>query len=135
MNGGDGNDTLTGNDGSDTFVFTSAFGNDVITDFSKSEDTLEFYDAVGALINFSEITETRTDDGNSVLSLSDGSSVTLLGIDRYFPVEVKTSASNASEGGQKNKIFVDFLVQNWSQSTNSFAQNLSMILQSLLMRM
>ena len=47
-----------------------------------------------------------------------------MGIDRYFPVEVKTSASNASEGGQKNKIFVDFLVQNWSQSTNSFALEL-----------
>ncbi|MEM0899248.1 MAG: calcium-binding protein [Pseudomonadota bacterium] len=36
LNGGAGNDTLSGNGSNDVFVFTGAFGNDVITDFEAT---------------------------------------------------------------------------------------------------
>jgi len=38
LTGGAGNDTLTGGGGTDTFVFAKGFGNDVITDFSVTDD-------------------------------------------------------------------------------------------------
>jgi Ca2+-binding RTX toxin-like protein len=44
INGGYGADTLTGGSGNDTFVFVSAFGHDVITDFGAGgdKDVLDF---------------------------------------------------------------------------------------------
>ena len=42
IEGGTGNDTLTGGDGADTFVYSSGDGNDVITDYTAGEDTLQF---------------------------------------------------------------------------------------------
>ena len=37
------------------FVFRPGFGNDVVTDFNKTEDTLIFYDAAGELIESSQL--------------------------------------------------------------------------------
>jgi len=41
LNGGTGNDILTGESGEDTFVFSNEFGNDRVTDFDVSNDTLD----------------------------------------------------------------------------------------------
>jgi hypothetical protein len=41
--GGTGSDTLTGDAGSDTFQFTATAGNDIITDFNTSGDTIKLY--------------------------------------------------------------------------------------------
>ncbi|MDJ0820358.1 MAG: calcium-binding protein [Paracoccaceae bacterium] len=41
LEGGNGNDLLTGGSGADTFVFNSASGRDVITDFTPGVDQLE----------------------------------------------------------------------------------------------
>lgn len=65
INGGAGNDVLTGGSGVDRFEFTITSGNDVITDFVKGEDKLEFYlrDGFGE----DEVDAIPTLAGNAVL--------------------------------------------------------------------
>jgi Ca2+-binding RTX toxin-like protein len=65
INGGVGNDVLTGGSGVDRFEFTITSGNDVITDFVKGEDKLEFYlrDGFGE----DEVDAIPTLAGNAVL--------------------------------------------------------------------
>lgn len=43
LNGGHGNDVLTGGEGADTFVFGGIPGVDVITDFEQGADQIDFY--------------------------------------------------------------------------------------------
>ena len=40
INGGEGDDDLSGGDGHDRFVFKGVFGDDKITDFDVENDTL-----------------------------------------------------------------------------------------------
>lgn len=87
--GGAGNDTLTG-DGSggsakeDVFYYESNFGDDIITDFDVSKDTLEFLEDInGTSIDDPQdlvpyITEVA---GNAVISLN-GDSITLQGVSK-----------------------------------------------------
>ena len=73
----DGNDTLTGNGGYDTFKFQGSDGNDTITDFNVLEDTIDVtawgtvsvsyaYDAVSGLYD-----ATITDGVNGSISVQD----------------------------------------------------------------
>lgn len=76
----DGNDTLTGNGGSDFFVFQGSDGNDVITDFDAADDFIDVtawaaggslsvsyaYDAVSGLYD-----ATVTDGVNGSISVQD----------------------------------------------------------------
>ena len=78
LDGGGGNDNLTGGAGSDTFQFWGIFGHDKITDFSRNEDTLEFYNADGLEINISDLIESENSDGYRVLSSVDGLSSVIL---------------------------------------------------------
>lgn len=48
LEGGAGDDMLTGGSGSDVFVFAPGFGRDVITDFARQEDAIEFKSALFA---------------------------------------------------------------------------------------
>jgi Ca2+-binding RTX toxin-like protein len=72
--GGAGNDVLTGGNGADVFIIGPSSGNDRITDFGN-----------GDLIDWSAMTDagfqaTITQSGrDTVISFSDGSSVTLVG--------------------------------------------------------
>jgi Ca2+-binding RTX toxin-like protein len=75
-----GNDTLTGNGGYDTFIFGGTDGNDVITDFNAAEDIIDIsawaagsalsvtyaYDAVSGLYD-----ATITDGVNGSISVQD----------------------------------------------------------------
>ena len=71
--GGMGDDTLTGGAGADRFVFGSASGSDLITDFSRSAgDTLDLQGQSYAL--------GAATDGSAVLSLSGGGSIHLAGV-------------------------------------------------------
>lgn len=71
LNGGEGNDNLSGGLGIDTFVFNKNEGDDVIRDFEVGRD----------IINLSGQTYTAVEvDGDAVLELSGGGSVTLLDI-------------------------------------------------------
>lgn len=47
LNGGKGDDTLTGGEGKDTFVYASGGGNDIITDYTAGDDS--FYISKGSI--------------------------------------------------------------------------------------
>jgi Ca2+-binding RTX toxin-like protein len=44
LDGGAGDDILTGGSGSDVFIFAPGFGRDIVTDFARQEDVIEFSD-------------------------------------------------------------------------------------------
>jgi Ca2+-binding RTX toxin-like protein len=76
--GGDGNDRLTGGNGRDTFVFAPGFGNDVVTDFSHT-DQIEFDG--GIFQNFRAVQAATTQVGDdTVITLDANNSVTLQGV-------------------------------------------------------
>lgn len=83
LNGGAGDDTQSGGSGSDKFIFEADFGNDIVTDFTHGMDELKFYNANGNLLSSTDISETQNEDGDAVLTVSDGSSVTLKGVSVY----------------------------------------------------
>jgi Ca2+-binding RTX toxin-like protein len=78
--GGAANDTLVGGAGADTFSFFLGGQNDTIADFQYGTDKLAFGIRdidVGAMIANAQYV-----NGNAVLTLPDGSTVTLLGINK-----------------------------------------------------
>ncbi|MBO6503999.1 MAG: FG-GAP repeat protein [Kordiimonadaceae bacterium] len=88
--GGNGNDTLdgredddalTGGDGADVFIFGGASGNDVISDFDGTEDTLDLSGAASDFSSLSEVQAASTVTSSGlVLDLGGGDSVVLLGV-------------------------------------------------------
>ena len=71
-----GDDTLTGGERSDTFVFADVFGHDVITDFNEAEDKLEF----SGTLSEADLIEGTDADGNRTLTTSNGAnSITFKG--------------------------------------------------------
>lgn len=72
--GNQGDDTLVGGGGADTFVFGFGTGNDQVSDFTAGTDSLQFDNG---------ITYTAEDSGgNTQLTLSDGGTVTLIGVSK-----------------------------------------------------
>jgi len=72
--GNSGDDTLVGGSGADTFIFGFNGGHDQVSDFQAGTDSLQVADG---------ITYTAEDNGsNTVLSLSDGGTVTLIGVSK-----------------------------------------------------
>lgn len=79
--GGGGDDRFTGGTGADIFVFASGHGDDTVTDFNVAEDilrlsgtTTDFTDADSVLAASSIV------QGNLVIDLGGGDSVTLIGL-------------------------------------------------------
>ncbi|WP_193188504.1 DUF4347 domain-containing protein [Nisaea sediminum] len=70
--GNNGDDTLVGGDGADTFVFGSGGGNDQVNDFQAGIDSLQFDDG--------QTYSSAESAGNTVLTLSGGGTVTLIGV-------------------------------------------------------
>ena len=110
LDGGAGDDTLTGGAGADTFVFQPGFGSDVITDFDADADVLEFYDTAGNLLSTSALTETQNANGDAVLGISDGSSVTLEGVSQYSLPSETVGAISATNSGSGSDVVLDFYV-------------------------
>ena len=72
--GNQGDDTLVGGGGADTFIFGFDTGNDQVSDFTAGTDSLQVSDG---------LTYTAADSGgNTLFTLSDGGTVTLIGISK-----------------------------------------------------
>ena len=80
LEGNKGDDTLVGGDGADRFVFEFGGGSDQVNDFQAGTDSLSF--ASGLLVTSG--TETA---GTTTLTLSDGGTVTLVGVTKTTLME------------------------------------------------
>ena len=87
--GGNGNDTITGNDapnimtgggGSDTFVFNRHFNKDIITDFNTAVDLIRIDHTLFA--NFAAVQAHEADGGhgNTVITYDANDTITLQGV-------------------------------------------------------
>ena len=76
-----GNDYLTGSSSKDLFVFSQPIGNDVIYSFDASQDQIDLIGYAG-FTNFGDVNNHLTTDanGNAVITLADGQSITLYGV-------------------------------------------------------
>ena len=80
LDGGDGNDTLTGGGDADHFVLSAGnSGNDTITDWVDATDYINIYGGSATL--FSDLVITDNGSGSALITLPDGSTITLTGID------------------------------------------------------
>jgi Ca2+-binding RTX toxin-like protein len=77
IEGGRGNDFMTGNDGADVFIFRdNRTGDDIITDFDSSEDVVQL---VGFDASFDPLAELSATARGAELDLGQGDSVLFLG--------------------------------------------------------
>ncbi|SNT17419.1 MULTISPECIES: calcium-binding protein [unclassified Azospirillum] len=77
-----GNDSLVAGAGKDVFIFRPGDGNDTISGFNPTQDTLAFTTAnygTGTLNLVSLISSAQVTGGNTVLTLPDGSTITVVG--------------------------------------------------------
>ena len=79
LDGGDGNDTLTGRAGNDLFRFEPDDGSDTITDFGTGDDRLQFELGLFADLEAVRTAARNTDDGNLEITLSETETLTLEG--------------------------------------------------------
>ena len=79
LDAGRGDDDLTGGTGSDTFVFRANSDRDIIRDFTKGQDKIQ---TIGLHVTASSLVAGVVEDanGNAVITLSDGNTVTLVGV-------------------------------------------------------
>ena len=85
LHGGPGNDLLDGGPGTDTFVFAPGNGDDSIMDFNVAGDKIDlsvFKDSDGNDLDFADIPDSDTSDGNYSIDLSafGGGTITILGV-------------------------------------------------------
>ncbi len=83
LHGQRGNDRLTGSSGLDVFVFTSALGQDIVTDWADNLDTLHLDDVIwgGAVMTVAQVISTfgSAATGSVVLNFGAAGMVTLQG--------------------------------------------------------
>ncbi|MCJ7873332.1 DUF4214 domain-containing protein [Phaeobacter sp. J2-8] len=105
INGGAGNDELTGGNDVDTFVVTLGSGNDTITDFNFGTDIIDLSalseDEIGA------ITISENGNGDRVMTLGDGSSVTFNNVPVNFATTGAVTLIGAAPAVQGNVITYD----------------------------
>ena len=75
--GGLGNDVMTGGTGSDVFAFAAGWGNDVISDFTRKQDKIEFAGVAG-LTTFAQLAITQV--GADAHVSFGGHDIALLGV-------------------------------------------------------
>ncbi|MBU2962989.1 hypothetical protein KO516_19570, partial [Citreicella sp. C3M06] len=96
LDGGAGNDNLTLGEGSDTVVVRLGMGNDVVTDFDAAFDNVDF-SALSAGERAAMVVSANG-AGDRVLTLSDGSSLTMTGVPANFaPTGAVTVDGTAAE--------------------------------------
>ena len=77
LNGGKGNDTLTGEGGADVFKFESGNGKDQVTDFTSGDDKIDLTAFTG-IASAEDLTQ-RTAGSNTTIDLPNNGQVTLVG--------------------------------------------------------
>ena len=77
-----GDDTLTGSSGNDLFVFAQPIGRDIVHSFDAAHDQIDLIGYAG-LTSFADVQANIANDanGDAVLTLGDGQSITLAGVD------------------------------------------------------
>jgi predicted extracellular nuclease len=96
LQGDRGSDTLTGGTGLDTFVFGKNFGDDVVTDFNKTDDRLFLLD--GAAVKNVIIGDANGDGVvDTKIVFSTGGSMTLLGVNSFSGVHIDSYAGNSAQ--------------------------------------
>nr|WP_256580767.1 cadherin domain-containing protein [Pseudomonas sp. QTF5] len=73
-------DNLTGSSGADTFVFAQPIGNNQIYSFDVTADKIDLIGFTG-VTGFADLSITNDANGNALVSISSGQSVTLKGVD------------------------------------------------------
>ncbi len=78
-----GDDNLTGSSGSDIMVFAQPIGRDTVHNFDIAHDQVDLLGFAGTT-NYAEVQAALANDadGNAVLSLGDGMSITFKGVDK-----------------------------------------------------
>ncbi|SCK21933.1 S-layer family protein, partial [Vogesella sp. LIG4] len=73
-------DNLTGSSAADTFVFAQPMGNNMIRNFNPANDKIDLigFAGVGSIANLQLANDAN---GNAVISIGNGQSITLLGVD------------------------------------------------------
>ena len=105
-----GEDTLTGSNSNDLFVFAQPIGEDVVYNFNAESDKIDLI-GFGGIASFIDIQTNLTEDvdGNAVINLGNGQSITLIGVDGalltannflfdFVPVTNNTGAMTISDG-------------------------------------
>ncbi|MBR9862822.1 MAG: calcium-binding protein [Rhodobacteraceae bacterium] len=80
LDGGAGNDVLNGGNGADIFVFSGAFGQDVIQKFAARNDAEKIVlSGVAGIVDFDDLMDNHVSvsDGDVVIVDADGNSITL----------------------------------------------------------
>src|SRR5262245_36830899 len=78
--GGHGNDTMTGGGRSDTFVFATNFGEDLITDFKPNIDVIQFDHSLFANVADVQAHAASDGHGNTVITYDANDAITLQGV-------------------------------------------------------
>ncbi|MGE8485443.1 MAG: VCBS domain-containing protein, partial [Pseudomonas sp.] len=73
-------DNLTGSSGADTFVFAQPIGNNQIYNFDAAADKIDLVGFTG-ITGFADLSITNDANGNALVSISTGQTVTLKGVD------------------------------------------------------
>ena len=73
-------DNLTGSSGDDTFVFAQPIGNNVIHSFNAAADKIDLIGFAGVAA-FADLSIANDENGNAVVTISNGQTVTLSGVD------------------------------------------------------
>ena len=76
--GGGGDDVMSGGSGTDTFVIEANSGDDVITDFSRSQDLIRF--DISGVDDFSDLTVTASGAHDALITWGTGDSLLLQGV-------------------------------------------------------
>lgn len=73
-------DNLTGSSGADLFVFAQPIGNNVIHSFDAAADKIDLIGFTG-VASVADLTVANDADGNALVSISDGQTITIKGVD------------------------------------------------------
>ena len=110
MSGGKGNDTLTGGNGNDIFVYTNGDGNDIITDYTAKQDKIK--------LNSGSISSSSIKGSDVVLKIGSGSITVKKGKNKSITIIDSAGKSTSKVYGTSSKNYVE---EHWFTEDNNFS--------------